>query len=122
MTDAETKQTFEDAIREHLIENRQTLVKSAVVSAMDKMAESLKWTAMSAAQKQLDEFFQAEVGPEVKKYLDAERENLIASIVATIKEVVDYGLKKQAEDWMKSMDNEYSRSGVIQKMFGGKGY
>jgi hypothetical protein len=122
MTDQETKQTFEEAIKEHLIENRQLLVKSAVVSAMEKMAESLKWTAMNAAQKQLDEFFAAEVGPEIKKYLDAERETLVASIVATIKDVVDYGLKKQAEDWMKSMDNEYSRSGVINKMFGGKGY
>lgn len=122
MTDQETKSTFEDAIRTHLIDNRQELVKAAVSAAMEKMAESLKWTALTQAQEQLKKFFTDEVGPEVQKYLDAEKESLIASVVATIKEVVDYGLKKQAEEWLKEMDSPYSRSGTIQKMFGGKGY
>lgn len=122
MTDQETMQTFEEAIKEHLIANREQLVKSAVESAIEKMAESMKWTAMNQAQTQLTKFFEDSVGPEVKKYLDENKETLVASVVSTIKGVVDYGLKKQAEDWLKSMDNEYSRSGVIQKMFGGKGY
>lgn len=122
MSDTETMQTFEDAIKQHLIENRQQLVTTAVDSAVKQMAESLKWTALQCAQKQLEEFFQKDVGPEVAKHLDANREALIASVCATINEVVAYGLKKQAEDWMKSMDSEYSRSGVIQKMFGGRGY
>jgi hypothetical protein len=122
MTDQETLQTFEEAIKTHLIENREQLVKSAVASAMEKMAESMKWTALNQASKQLEAFFVESVGPEVQKYLDANKEALIASVVGTIKGVVDYGLKKQAEDWLKEMDNSYSRSGVIQKMFGGKGY
>jgi hypothetical protein len=122
MTDQETMQTFEEAIKTHLIENRDQLVKQAVSSAMEKMAESMKWTAMNQASKQLEAFFTESVGPEVQKYLDANRESLIATVVSTIKGVVDYGLKKQAEDWLKEMDNQYSRSSVINKMFGGKGY
>lgn len=122
VTDQETMQTFEEAIKSHLVENRDQLVKQAVSSAMEKMAESMKWTAMTQASKQLEAFFVESVGPEVQKYLDAEKEALIASVVATIKGVVDYGLKKQAEDWLKEMDNQYSRSGVINKMFGGNGY
>lgn len=122
MTDQETMQTFEEAIKEHLIANREQLVKSAVSSAIEKMAESMKWTSMNQAHNQLTKFFEESIGPEIKKYLDENKEALVASVVSTIKGVVDYGLKKQAEDWMKSMDSEYSRSGVIQKMFGGKGY
>jgi hypothetical protein len=32
--------------------------------------------------------------------------------------VIDTGLKKQAEEWLKEMDNQYSRGRLIAKMFG----
>lgn len=122
MTDQESVQTFEQAIKQHLTEHREQLVAQAVTSAIGQMAESMKWTALTQAQEQLKKFFEESVGPEVAKYLDSNKEALVASVVGTIKDVVDYGLKKQAEDWMKEMDSQYSRSGVIQKMFGGRGY
>lgn len=122
MTDQESMQTFEQAINDHLIKNRESLVTQAVNSAISGMADSMKWTALEQAKAQLNEFFKEHVGPEVAKLLDANREQFVASVVATIKDVIDHGLKKQAEDWMKEMDSSYSRSGTIQKMFGGRGY
>jgi hypothetical protein len=116
------EQSFEQAIQQHLLEHRESLVQQAVNSAITGMAESMKWTALEQAKKQLNEFFAEHVGPEVAKVLDANRENFVASVVATIKEVIDVGLKKQAEDWLKEMDSSYSRSNTIQKMFGGRGY
>lgn len=113
-----TPSTFEDAIREHLINNRQQLVKDAMSAAMEKLAESMKWNALEQANKQFNEFFAAEVGPEIKKYLETNREALVAQVIATMKNVLDEGLKKQAESWLKEMSNEYSRGKVIAKMFG----
>lgn len=110
--------SFEDAIREHLIENRQTLVKSAVSSAMERMADSLKWTAMSAAQTQMEEFFKNEVGPEIQKYLEGNREALIASVIGVVKQAVDAGLKAYAEDIAKDMGDEYKRNKRIASLFG----
>lgn len=122
MTDQQTMQTFEESIKQHLVDNRKELVSQAVTAAIGSLAESLKWTALDAAKTQLQEFFKTDVAPEVTKMLDANKEQFIASVVATIREVIDYGLKKQAEDWMKEMDSSYSRSAVISKMFGGRGY
>lgn len=114
--------SFEDAIRTHLIENRKNLVAQAVGSAIEKMAESMKWNALQVAQKQMTEFFEKEVGPQVATYLAANREAIIAQVIATMKTVIDDGLKKQAADWIKEMESPYSRAGVVSKMFGGKGY
>lgn len=113
-------ESFEDVIRTHLIENRQSLVKQAVSGAMERMAESMKWTAMEHANKQLNEFFKAEVGPEIGKYLTENREALIAAVIGTIKTVLDAGLKAQAEEWTKEMASSYSRARTIAAMFGSK--
>lgn len=113
-------ETFEEAIKQHLVENRQQLVKQAVSSAMERMAESMKYTAMDQAHKQITEFFKNEVGPEVEKYLTSQREALIAAMLDTIKKVMEEGLKKQAEEWIKDMANPYTRSKTIAAMLGGK--
>lgn len=112
--------SFEEAIKQHLVDNRQTLVKQAVSSAMERMAESMKYTAMDQAHKQILEFFKNEVGPEVEKYLTSQREALIAAMLDTIKKVLEEGLKKQAEEWIKDMANPYSRAKTIAAMLGGK--
>jgi hypothetical protein len=110
--------TFEDAIHAHLIENRQTLVKQAVGTAIERMAESMKYGATHAAQKEMETFFQTEVAPEIKQWLASNREQIVAQMTATMKTVIDTGLKKQAEEWLKEMDNQYSRGRLIAKMFG----
>jgi hypothetical protein len=117
MSDEPVK-TFEDAMRDHLVLNRQQLVKDAMDSAMGKLAESMKWSALEHANKQLNEFFATEVSGEIKRFLAENRETLIAQVIATMKTVVDAGLKKQAEEWIKEMDNSYSRGKTIAKMFG----
>lgn len=114
------QQSFEEAIKQHLVENRQQLVKQAVSSAMERMAESMKYTAMDQAHTQIVEFFKTEIGPEVAKYLDSQRETLIATVTGTIKSVLEIGLKKQAEEWIKDMDNSYSRARTIASMLGAK--
>lgn len=114
------EESFEEAIKQHLVENRQQLVKQAVNSAMERMAESMKYTAMDQAHKQITEFFKTEVGPEVDKYLTGQREALIAAMIDTIKRVMEEGLKKQAEDWIKDMANPYTRAKTIAAMLGGK--
>ncbi len=112
--------SFEEAIKQHLVENRQQLVKQAVSSAMERMAESMKYTAMDQAHKQINEFFKNEVGPEVDKYLTSQREALIAAMIGTIKRVMEEGLKKQSEEWLKDMANPYTRAKTIAAMLGGK--
>lgn len=111
-------ETFEDAIRDHLVANRQKLVASAVSQAMEKMAESMKYTALTAANQQVDEFFKTEVGPEIAKYLQANREALIAQVIGLVKDTITEGLKAYAEDVAKDMNDEYKRNRRIAKLFG----
>lgn len=122
MNDQETKQTFEDAIREHLVENRTRLVEQAVEKAIVSMAESMRYKAMDLASTAVQEFFAKEVGPALAKHLNDQKETIVASYIATIKDVLDVGLKKQAEKWMKDVasDNEYTRGAAIAKLFGAK--
>lgn len=114
----EPVETFEDAIRDHLVANRQRLVTSAVEQAMTKLSDSLKWNALDHAKKQLDEFFQKEVGPEVAKYLAANREAVIATVIGMVKQTIDDGLKAYAEEIAKDMTDEYKRNRRIAKLFG----
>lgn len=114
--------TFEDAIREHLIENRGELVKQAVSKAIGSMAESMRYTAMNLASTAVQEFFAKEVGPALAKHLSDQRETIVAHYVATVQEVLHAGLKSQAEKWMKDVtsDNDYTRGSAITAMFGAK--
>lgn len=121
MSEANTNghaESFEDAIRTHLIENRQTLVQSAVAQALEKMAESMKWTALHTADKQLQEFFAAEVAPEIKKYLDAHREDIIASVVGSLRKICDAALQLHAEEMIKNLGNSWNRDKVLAALLG----
>lgn len=111
-------ETFEDAIRSHLISNRERLVQGAVAQAMDKMAESMKWTALESASKQLQEFFQAEVAPEIKKYLDTNREAIIASVLGSLRDIVDGALKLHAEEMLKNLQQSWNRDKLISALLG----
>lgn len=111
-------ESFEDAIRDHLVANRKLLVQSAVEQAMTKMAESMKWTAMQQASQTVDEFFKNEVGPELAKYLQTNREALIAQMIGLVKDTITDGLKAYAEDIAKDMNDEYKRNRRIAKLFG----
>lgn len=111
-------ESFEDAIRDHLVANRKTLVQSAVSKAMENMAESMKYTAMTQAGKQVDEFFKNEVGPEITKYLQENREALIAQMIGLVKDTITDGLKAYAEDIAKDMNDEYKRNRRIARLFG----
>lgn len=119
---AEISKTFEDAIRDHLVENRERLVQQAVEKAIVSMAESMRYSAMNHAQSAVSEFFGKEVGPAIAKHLSDRREEIVAQMVTTVREVLDAGLKAQAEKWLKDVmsDNEYTRSMAICQMFGAK--
>lgn len=111
-------ESFEDAIRDHLVANRKSLVESAVAQAMTKMAESMKYSAIYQAQQQLDEFFKNDVGPEIAKYLQANREAFVAQMIGLVKDTITNGLKAYAEDITKDMNDEYKRNRRIARLFG----
>jgi hypothetical protein len=119
-TNGAATQSFEDAIRAHLIENRQLLVQQAVSKAIATMGESMKYSAYDEAGKAVRAFFEKEVAPELVKYLNDQKEAIVARMTATLKELLDAGLKAQAEQWMKGVtsDNDYTRAETIMKMFG----
>lgn len=119
---AQSNESFEDAIKQHLLDNRPRLVEQAIQSAFERMSESLKYTALQQAELQLKEFFKTDVAPAVQDYLDKNREQLVAKAIATIQTVLDAALKMQSEEWIKESASQYSRAGVISKMFGGRGY
>jgi hypothetical protein len=123
MSEQTQDQSFEEAIKAHLIGNRQKLVEQAVGHAITQMAESMKYSAYSTASEQLKTFFEKEVSPEIVKYLESQKETIIATMLGTIKNVLDAGLKSQGEEWLKEMSgSSYARNSVIQKIFSGKGY
>lgn len=113
-------ESFEDAIRAHLIENRQQLVQQAVSKAIASMGESMKYSAYDQAGQAVRAFFEKEIAPELAKYLNDQKEAIVAKMTATIAEILDAGLKAQAEQWLKGVtsDNEYTRADTILKMFG----
>jgi hypothetical protein len=111
-------ESFEDAIRAHLIENRQTLVQAAVGQAIERMAESMKWTAMTTAQGQLEEFFKTEVAPEIEKYLHQNREAIIANVIGALRQITDGALKLHAEDMLKNLSQSYHRDKLLSALLG----
>jgi flagellar biosynthesis/type III secretory pathway protein FliH len=118
MTDTVNEPTFEDAIRTHLIENRKSLVASAVSQAMERMAESMKWGAIQSAEKELNAFFVTDVAPEIKKYLEANREALIASVLGSLKTIVDGALTMHAEAMLKNLQQSYNRNKLLSALLG----
>jgi cation transport regulator ChaB len=117
----QVEQSFEDAIREHLLENRQKLVKSAVNSAIEKLADTIRYSAQDHAHKSMKSFFEQEVAPELEKFFKDNRETLVASMIGVMKQVIDHGMKAQAESWMKKISaSDYERAEVIGSLFGVK--
>jgi hypothetical protein len=115
----ESTETFEDSIRQHLIGNRARLVKNAVDQAIASMSESMKWGVSRQAEAQLNEFFTKEVGPEIKNYLEANRETIIAGIIGGLKVMVDGVLKQHAESMLEKLaKNSYEREKVVASMIG----
>lgn len=114
------EQSFEEAIKVHLLENRDRLVKSAVENAMVQMAESMKYGAYSKASEQMDKFFKEEVGPAIAAYLQSQKESLIAQTIAVVKQTIDEGMKQYAEVLMKDMKDDYKRGERIASLLGVK--
>jgi hypothetical protein len=112
------EETFEEAIKQHLVENRDRLVKNAVDHAMVQMAESMKYGAYSKASEQMDKFFKEEVGPAIAEYLKSQKESLIAQTVALVKQTIDEGMKSYAECLMKDMKDDYKRGERIASLLG----
>lgn len=111
-------ESFEDAIRDHLVKNRQTLVASAVNQALERMAESMKYTAMTHAQVAMDDFFKQEVAPELQKYLEINREQIVASVIGCLQQIYEGALKLHAEEMLKSISNSYTREKILSSLLG----
>lgn len=100
-----------------LEENKADIAADIRKKTVDAMTESIKWQLPDSVRKAVLEFFEAEIIPEIKKSLAAEKGPIITASIKASAEVGDLVAKAIMEKAVESMTG-YRSSEVIKALFG----
>ena len=96
--------------------NKEEISKRLIESFANDVAKSIGWTMQNEIQKHAEEYIKAHVLPEVQAQLEADKAQLVTTIVASVKAGVDGLGLKIAEKVQKSLSDSWKVSEIAKKL------
>jgi uncharacterized protein Yka (UPF0111/DUF47 family) len=110
---------FESEIKEIVESSHDEIVSTVKKQLQQQVIETMKYNFREDISKIVTEYTEKDLAPDIKKMLDAEKENILAELQKSCITIAAEVGKAMVETATKSLSNSYSSSEVIKKIFGG---
>ena len=114
-----TNETFVPNIdmNELLASHKEEIGRSLKAAIVERLKEILNWSLSNQISETAKTFVETELGPELRKYLDEHRSEILQQLTTGLGEVFGVAIRKMIEEAAKNLSSGYNIGKVVDAMF-----